>query len=81
MFKRIIAASILGVSALSMVAANATSNGAYVTGQLGYAAIGNQFKGAKNLPKDASFGKTQKTAKGLAGRVAIGYQFTPPLGG
>ena len=77
MFKRIIAISVLGVSALGMVAANATSNGAYVTGQLGLAANGNQFKGTKDLPKDANFGKTQKTAKGLAGRIAIGYQFTP----
>lgn len=77
MFKRIIAVSILGVSALAMMTANATSNGAYVTGQLGYASTGNQFKGTKDLPKDASFGKTQKSAKGLAGRIAIGYQFTP----
>ncbi|WP_342228273.1 outer membrane beta-barrel protein [Rickettsiella endosymbiont of Rhagonycha lignosa] len=77
MFKRIIAVSVLGVSALGMMAANATTNGAYVTGQLGYAATGNQFKGAKGLPSGSSFGKTQKSAKGLAGRIAIGYQFTP----
>lgn len=77
MFKRIIAVSVLGVSALSMMAANATSNGVYVTGQLGYAHTGNQFKGAKDLNSDVTINKSQKSAKGLAGRIAIGYQFTP----
>ncbi|MEN9450654.1 MAG: hypothetical protein RJA83_1272 [Pseudomonadota bacterium] len=77
MFKRIIAVSVLGVSALGMMAANATPNGAYVTGQLGYAATGNQFKGSKGLRSDVTIGKSQKSAKGLAGRIAIGYQFTP----
>ncbi|WP_342146530.1 outer membrane beta-barrel protein [Rickettsiella endosymbiont of Aleochara curtula] len=76
MFKRIIAASVLGVSALGMMTANATTNGVYVTGQLGYAQTGNQFKAAKDL-SDVTIGKAKSSAKGLAGRIAIGYQFTP----
>ncbi len=78
MFKRIIAASVLGVSALGMMAANATSNGVYVTGQLGIAHTGNQFQAAKGLESDVTFGKDKKSLKkDLAGRIAIGYQFTP----
>ena len=37
MIKKIIAVSVLGVSALGMVAANAATNGIYVVGQAGYA--------------------------------------------
>ncbi len=74
MIKRIIAVSVLGVSALGMMAANATTNGFYVDGQVGYAHNGNQFTG---LPSDITVGKDKKAAKGsIAGRLAIGYQFT-----
>jgi OOP family OmpA-OmpF porin len=79
MFKRIIAVSVLGVSALGMMAANATTNGVYVTGQLGYAQTGNELKVAPSMPSDES--PSINIAKGkmanLAGRFAIGYQFTP----
>ena len=74
MIKRIIAVSVLGVSALGMMAANATTNGLYVDGQVGYAHTGNKFTG---LPSDITVGKDKKAAKGsIAGRLAIGYQFT-----
>lgn len=75
MIKKIIAVSVLGVSALGMMTANATSNGIYVDGQIGYAHTGNQLKG---LPSDITADKTKKASKGeIAGRLAIGYQFTP----
>ncbi|WP_342219373.1 outer membrane beta-barrel protein [Rickettsiella endosymbiont of Miltochrista miniata] len=75
MIKRIIAVSVLGVSALGMMAANATTNGFYVDGQVGYAPhTGNKFTG---LPSDLTVGKDKKAARGsIAGRLAIGYQFT-----
>lgn len=74
MIKRILAVSVLGVSALGMMAANATTNGFYVDGQVGYAHTGNKFTG---LPSDITVGKDKKAAKGsIAGRLAIGYQFT-----
>jgi OOP family OmpA-OmpF porin len=79
MFKKIITTSILGVSALGMMAANATTNGVYVTGQLGYA------KNKTDLSPITSEGKQiydfnnklSASGKNLAGRLAIGYQFTP----
>lgn len=73
MIKRIIAVSVLGVSALGMMAANATTNGLYVDGQIGYARTGNEFKG---LPSDITVGKDKKSKGEIAGRLAIGYQFT-----
>jgi OmpA-OmpF porin, OOP family len=74
MFKQIMTATVLGVSALGMMAANATSNGIYVDGQIGYARTGNP----KGLPTDITIDKTQKTSKGeMVGRLAIGYQFSP----
>lgn len=89
MIKRIIAVSVLGVSALGMMAANATSNGVYVTGQVGYAAhrmvtsaqgfqsIQPMFNGYVNAQSDVGFGKPKTSGKNLMGRLAIGYQFTP----
>ncbi|WP_342219372.1 outer membrane beta-barrel protein [Rickettsiella endosymbiont of Miltochrista miniata] len=89
MFKKIITVSVLGVSALGMMAANATSNGVYVTGQVGYAHRANLtsaqgfqsiqpiFGGFVNAQSDVSFGKPETSAKNLMGRLAIGYQFTP----
>jgi opacity protein-like surface antigen len=73
MFKRIITVSILGISALGMMAANATTPGVYVEGQVGYAHTGKHF--VKPFP---SSGKVSSKYKGgLAGRLAIGYQFNP----
>ena len=76
MIKRIIAVSLLGASAFSMVAAHATTNGIYVDGQVGYVHTGNKFTG---LPSDITISKSEKSAKksSVAGRLAIGYQFTP----
>ncbi|MFZ0219516.1 MAG: outer membrane beta-barrel protein [Candidatus Aquirickettsiella sp.] len=73
MIKKIIGVSVLGVSALGIMAANATTPGAaYVEGQLGYAHTGNHF--IKPFP----LGKTSsKYQGGLAGRLAVGYQFNP----
>jgi OOP family OmpA-OmpF porin len=81
MFKQIMTATVLGVSALGMMAANATTNGVYVTGQLGYAKnktglnsnpITSNGKQIYDVNKDLS-----ATGRNLAGRLAIGYQFTP----
>lgn len=80
MFKQIMTATVLGVSALGMMAANATANGVYVTGQLGYAKNKTgispitQEKGPSiyDVNKDLS-----ASGRNLAGRLAIGYQFTP----
>lgn len=77
MFKRIIAVSVLGVSTLSMMAANATTNGVYVTGQLGYAHRGDALKSTSDHPSFISIGKDKAKMANLAGRIAIGYQFTP----
>ncbi|WP_342228271.1 outer membrane beta-barrel protein [Rickettsiella endosymbiont of Rhagonycha lignosa] len=76
MFKKIIAVSAFGVSALAMMTANATTNGIYVTGQAGYAkthmknrlSFDPAFPGSKSMPNG-----------GIAGRFAIGYQFNPNL--
>jgi OmpA-OmpF porin, OOP family len=75
MIKRIIAVSVLGVSSLGMMAANATTNGIYVVGQAGYAATHMKDKitlspvdGLKPMPNG-----------GIAGRLGVGYQFNPNL--
>ncbi len=70
MFKRIITSSVLGISALSMVAANATTPGVYVNGELGYAHTKNKF--VKPFPS-----KDTKYQGGLIGRLSAGYQFSP----
>jgi opacity protein-like surface antigen len=72
MLKKIIAVSVLGVSAFGMVAANATTPGVYVEGQVGYAKTGKHF--VKPFPSGKVSSKYQG---GLAGRLAIGYQFNP----
>lgn len=75
MLKKIITVSVLGVSALGMMAANATTPGLYITGQAGYADTHMKNKislepvpGLKRMPNG-----------GLAGRVGIGYQFNQNL--
>lgn len=74
MFKRIITASVLGISALGMMAANAATPGIYVTGAVGLAHTGNKFK---SLP-DVTVSKDKKSIRdNLTGRLAIGYQFSP----
>ncbi len=73
MLKKTIAVSLLGVSALGMMAANATTPGVYVEGQVGYANTGKHF--VKPFPSSNKLDSKYKG--GLAGRLAIGYQFSP----
>lgn len=73
MLKKTIAISLLGVSALGMMAANATTPGAYVEGQISYANTGKNF--VKPFPSSRKV--SSKYKGGLAGRLAIGYQFSP----
>ncbi len=81
MLKKVLTTAVLGVSALGVMAANAAAPGVYVTGQLGYAnthmndksniaAIKGIFPFTANAA-DA----TNLSNNGLAGRLAIGYQF------
>lgn len=67
MFKKVITAAVLGVSALSVMAAHAAAPGAYATGQLGYA---DTHMGSKFTDLNANLSNN-----GIAGRLAVGYQF------
>lgn len=64
MFKKILSTTVLSVSALAAMTANAAAPGVYVTGQVGYADTHLESKLSKDLSNN-----------GLAGRAAIGYQF------
>lgn len=64
MFKKVLSTTVLTVSVLGAMAANAAAPGVYVTGQLGYADTHMSDKVSKDLSNN-----------GLAGRVALGYQF------
>lgn len=64
MFKKVITTAVLGVSALGAMAANAAAPGPYITGQLGYADTHMGSKSPINLSNN-----------GIAGRLAVGYQF------
>lgn len=85
MFKKVLTTTVLGVSALTVMAANAAAPGVYVTGQLGYANthMGNKTNITdinKNTPAgfvfEANDAKISNLSNnGLAGRIAIGYQF------
>lgn len=76
MLKKIITVSVLGVSALGMVAANATTNGIYVLGQAGYANA--HMKDKIVVEPDEGFSLSiPNNNKG--GRLAVGYQFNPYL--
>lgn len=76
MFKKVLSTTVLTVSVLGAMAANAAAPGVYVTGQLGYA---NTHMGSKTQISDlvsANFSKDNNLSNnGLAGRVALGYQF------
>lgn len=77
MFKRIITVSVLGVSALGMMAANATTPGLYITGQAGYA---NTHMKDKIVPPGPFAGSGFSIPNsGFGGRVAVGYQFNPNI--
>ncbi len=85
MFKKVLSTTVLGISALGVMAANAAAPGIYVTGQLGYANthMGDKTNIAninKNLPADSVVTPNDASDKdlannGLAGRIALGYQF------
>ncbi|MEN9450651.1 MAG: hypothetical protein RJA83_1269 [Pseudomonadota bacterium] len=79
MFKQLMTATVLGVSALGMMAANATANGVYVTGQLGYAKNKTDLSPITEKGKQTyDFNnKLSTSGRNLAGRLGIGYQFTP----
>lgn len=75
MLKKIITTTLLTASTLSIMAAHAAVPGIYVTGQLGSAA-NTQMKG--KILSDANHNShVTMRDSGLAGRIAVGYQFTP----
>lgn len=79
MFKKILSTTVLSVSALAAMTANAAAPGVYVTGQVGYADTNmasktNVFDLAGNFV-DVPKRDQNLSNNGLAGRVAIGYQF------
>lgn len=87
MLKKVLTTALFGVSALGVAVANAAAPGVYVTGQLGYAQTHMKNKTDisalenKQFP-DASIdvdGKNNLGNNGLAGRLAIGYQFNQNL--
>jgi OmpA-OmpF porin, OOP family len=76
MFKKILSTTVLGVSVLGVMAANAAAPGVYATGQIGYA---NTHMGSKtqisNLASNNFSNDKNLSNNGLAGRIALGYQF------
>ena len=91
MFKKVLSTAVLSISALAVMSANAAAPGVYISGQLGYADthMGDKSNIAdinKNLAKNNFKSLTIKpinprdtdlTNNGLAGRIALGYQFNP----
>lgn len=69
MFKKVLTTTVLGVSVLGAMAANAAAPGLYVTGQLGYSDNNMKIVTQDDIPNN------DISSTGLAGRVAIGYQF------
>jgi OmpA-OmpF porin, OOP family len=77
MFKKIIASTLVTVSALSMAAAHAASDGIYVTGQLGYA--NTHMKNKITFDPGSVPAGFEIPNGGAASRFAIGYQFNQNL--
>ncbi|MDQ8038860.1 MAG: outer membrane beta-barrel protein [Rickettsiella sp.] len=84
MLKKVLTTAVLGISTLGVMAANAAAPGIYVAGQLGYANthMGNKTHIADlNKPSELPYftpnsaNITNLSNNGLAGRLAIGYQF------
>ncbi len=69
MFKKVLSTTVLGVSVLGAMAANAAAPGLYVTGQIGYSDNNMKIETKDNIPNN------DISRAGLAGRVAVGYQF------
>ena len=83
MFKKVISTTVLSVSVLAAMTANAAAPGVYVTGQVGNA---NTHMGSKTILSDilpdAIFNEIHPddedknlSNNGLSGRIALGYQF------
>lgn len=72
MLKKILTTTVLGVSALGTMAANAATPGFYVSGQVGYAEthMKSQLKSITGIALNND---------GLSGRLALGYKITPKL--
>lgn len=83
MFKKVITTAVLGVSALSAIAANAAVPGPYVTGQLGYAnthmSARTEFGDTINGMSITEQSSNNLSNNGLAGRLAVGYQLNQNL--
>ncbi|WP_342228274.1 outer membrane beta-barrel protein [Rickettsiella endosymbiont of Rhagonycha lignosa] len=82
MFKKVLSTTVLSVSALAAMTANAAAPGVYITGQVGYANthMGNKTKVSNVLGDYVHFVDPAQDNKnlsdnGLAGRIALGYQF------
>jgi opacity protein-like surface antigen len=85
MLKKVLTTAVLGVSALSVIAANAALPGVYITGQLGYAKTGMRDKtNLSDMARQSGLSVTTSSTDnlsndGLAGRAAIGIRVTPNL--
>lgn len=85
MIKKVLTTALFGASALGVAAANAAAPGVYVTGQLGYAQTHMKNKTDIDTISAAIPGNDRHIRpkggvnnvnnNGLAGRLAIGYQF------
>lgn len=69
MFKKVLSTTVLSVSLLAAMTANAAAPGIYVTGQVGYANNSMKIETKDDIPNN------DISKAGVAGRVAIGYQF------
>ncbi|WP_339051461.1 outer membrane beta-barrel protein [Rickettsiella endosymbiont of Xylota segnis] len=82
MFKKVLSTTVLSVSVLAAMTANAAAPGVYVTGQVGYinSHLGGKTKVSDILAPivndiDPAIRNKNLSNNGLAGRIAIGYQF------
>lgn len=76
MFKKVLITAVLAVSSFGVIAANAATPGVYVTGQLGY--VNTHIKSKLAANEGPAYKKDLEKAldnNGLAGRIAVGYQF------
>lgn len=69
MFKKTLTTTVLGISAIGAMVANAAAPGIYVSGQIGYGNNNMKLYSHDLLPNN------DISKSSLAGRVAMGYQF------
>lgn len=75
MLKKILTTTVLGISVLGAMAANAAASGVYITGQLGYANTHMKDKtDFGDLKETLNLTSANLSNNGAAGRLAIGYQ-------